>query len=49
MGWDYSGLLVFHFSGYGISSGMLMIAFIFGIGMALYNSKNFIAQGCCSM
>jgi len=37
-----AGVLLFHFSGYGISSGMIMIPFIFGVGMVFYNSKNFI-------
>lgn len=37
------GAYLFGFgNGYGISSGMLMIPFIFGVAMIFYNSKNWL-------
>lgn len=34
------GYSLYHFGGVSITSGMVMIPFIFGIGMVFYNSRN---------
>lgn len=34
------GATLFSFSGYGITSGMIMIPFMFGVGIMFYNGKN---------
>jgi len=33
---------LYHFSGYGVTSGMIMIPFMFGVGIIFYNGKNLI-------
>jgi len=37
-----SGMRLYSYSGYSVTSGMVMIPFIFGVGMVFYNSKNWI-------
>ena len=34
------GYRVYSFGGYGITSGMILIPFLFGVGMIFYNAKN---------
>lgn len=34
------GTHIYNFGGVGITSGMIMIPFIFGVGMIFYNAKN---------
>lgn len=36
------GYRVFSAGGYGITSGMIMIPFLFGVAMIFYNSKSFL-------
>lgn len=36
------GMRLYGFGGFGITSGMLMIPFIFGVGFIFFNSKNYI-------
>ncbi len=36
------GYRVFSFGGYGVTSGMIMIPFLFGVGMIFYNSKSYL-------
>ncbi len=33
---------LYNIGGYGVTSGMIMIPFMFGIGMVFYNAKNYI-------
>lgn len=37
------GARMYSFGGYGITSGMIMIPFMFGVAMIFYNSKNILA------
>lgn len=39
------GTRLYRFQGYGITSGMIMIPFMFGVGMIFYNAKNRLAWG----
>lgn len=41
------GRSLFHVGGLGITSGMVLIPFIFGIGMVFYNSKNILGWVLC--
>lgn len=34
------GRAIFHVGGFGLTSGMVMIPFIFGVGIIFYNSRN---------
>ncbi len=34
------GMRLYSFGGYGVTSGMILIPFIFGIGIVFYNSRN---------
>jgi len=36
------GAVAFRFGGFPITSGMILIPFMFGVGMIFYNSKNWI-------
>ncbi len=36
------GTVAFSFGGFAVTSGMVLIPFMFGIGMIFYNSRNFI-------
>lgn len=36
------GYPIYHAGGFGITSGMVLVPFIFGIGMMFYNSKNLL-------
>ena len=36
-GWGYR---LYHYGGYGLTSGMVMIPLIFGVGFIFYNAKN---------
>lgn len=36
------GYRVYSFGGYGITSGMIMIPFLFGVGMVFYNRRSFL-------
>ena len=34
------GGAMFNMGGYGVTSGMILVPFIFGVGMVFYNSRN---------
>ena len=36
------GYQVFSFGGYGVTSGMIMIPFLFGVGMVFYDRQSFL-------
>lgn len=36
------GRQIYSVGGFGVTSGMIMIPFLFGVGLIFYNSKNFI-------
>jgi len=36
------GASLYSFGGFGITSGMIMIPFMFGVGMIFYNAKNYL-------
>ena len=36
------GRTLYHFGGFGVTSGMIFIPFLFGIGFLFYNSKNYL-------
>ena len=36
------GMRLFGFGGFGITSGMIMLPFMFGVGIIFYNGKNFL-------
>jgi len=37
------GARLYSMGGYGITSGMIMIPFMFGVGMIFYNARNYLA------
>lgn len=45
-GWQM-GRAIFHIGGLGVTSGMVLIPFVFGIGMVFYNSKNIVGWVLC--
>ncbi|MEO0912927.1 MAG: hypothetical protein AAFY59_08050 [Pseudomonadota bacterium] len=39
------GMVAFRFGGFNVTSGMVFVPFIFGIGMIFYNARNYIGWG----
>lgn len=39
------GMVAFRLGGLPVTSGMILVPFIFGVGMIFYNSKNYIGWG----
>lgn len=37
-----AGYSLFNFWGFGLTSGLVLVPFIFGVGMIFYNSKNYL-------
>lgn len=36
------GMVAFRFGSFGVTSGMVLVPFIFGVGMIFYNARNYI-------